>query len=147
MEIKKLKRTEIKEVRDRLLLEQNGLCCICGEVCTPEQAVLDHDHASDRGYVRAVLHRTCNAVEGKIVNACKRYGIKDVHTFLTGLIQYHVFHAENRTGLIHPVHKTPEQKKERTKKRAKKKREAIKKEKINERKTSEKAQETNKSDC
>ena len=118
----KIKRTEIKQVRDRMLLEQNGICSICKQPCTEDQAVLDHDHGTDRGYIRAVLHRTCNAVEGKIVNACRRYGIKDVNNFLSGLIQYHKHHSENRSGLIHPAHKTPDEKKELAKKRAKKRR-------------------------
>lgn len=125
--LKKLKAKDVGSTR-LLLLEQQGYRCgICGGECSIEQAVLDHDHK--HGHVRAVLHRGCNAVEGKIVNALRRYAIKDPAAFLLGLVKYHEVHAENRTGLIHPVHKTPEEKAALAKARAKKKREALRAEK------------------
>ncbi len=102
------------------MLESQGFtCAICHLPCDEEKAVLDHCHKG--GHIRAVLHRGCNAVEGKIVNAMKRYGVKNPIDFLRNLAEYHVYHAENRTGLIHPTHKTEEEKKELAKKRAKRK--------------------------
>jgi len=121
----KLKTTQVKKIRLELLEAQEFKCGICGHPCTEDQAVLDHDHKA--GHVRAVLHRTCNAVEGKVVNAMRRYGITDPYAFLTGLVQYHQTHASNQTGLIHPAHFTAEEKIERRKAKAKREREKQKK--------------------
>jgi len=121
----KLKTKDIASTRRSLLERQQFKCAVCGYECLEEQAVLDHDHKD--GHVREALHRGCNAVEGKIVNAMRRYAIKDTRAFLEGLVKYHEKHATNRSGLIHPTHKTPEEKVARVKARAKKKREAIKK--------------------
>lgn len=124
MEITKLKGKDVRETRQSLLEQQAHRCAICGEHCTDEQAVLDHDHTG--GHVRGVLHRSCNAVEGKIVNAFRRYAIQNRVAFLSGLIAYHEKHSTNNTGLIHPTHRTAEEKIEATRKRARRKRLALK---------------------
>lgn len=118
--IRKLKSKDVKSMRQAMLESQEFTCAICKLPCDEEQAVLDHDHKG--GHVRAVLHRGCNAAEGKIMNTLRRYGIKDPHKFLRELMQYHELHATNQTGLIHPTHRTEEEKKELAKKRAKRKR-------------------------
>jgi hypothetical protein len=120
----KLKAKDVKSTRLALLEAQGWKCAICQLPCDEEKAVLDHCHKG--GHVRAVLHRSCNAVEGKIINSLRRFGIKDADSFLRNLVEYHLFHSENRTGLIHPIHKTEEEKRELAKKRAKKKRDAAK---------------------
>ena len=124
----KLKGKDVAGTRRSLLEKQGYKCAICGHDCSEEQAVLDHDHKD--GHVREVLHRGCNAVEGKIVNAMRRYAIKDPRAFLEGLLRYHEKHSTNQSGLIHPTHKTPEEKVQRVKARAKKKRVAAKKAKL-----------------
>lgn len=115
----KLKGKDVKPTRQAMLESQGFTCAICKLPVEEDQAVLDHCHKG--GHVRAVLHRSCNAAEGKIINAMKRYGIKNPTDFLRNLVEYHEYHAENRTGLIHPTHKTEEEKKELAKKRAKRK--------------------------
>jgi hypothetical protein len=60
--------------------------------------------------VRAALHRGCNSLLGKVENNYKRYGVPSVAAFGTGLGQYIQRHATNITGLIHPTHKTDEEK-------------------------------------
>lgn len=124
----KLKSKDVSNIRLKLLEAQGFRCAICNQEILEDQAVLDHNHKD--GHVRAVLHRTCNAVEGKIVNAMRRYGIKNPREYLEGLVKYHDFHETNQTGLIHPTHRTPEEKAARVKARAKKKREAAKKAKL-----------------
>jgi hypothetical protein len=114
----KLKTKDLKSTRLQLLESQGFVCAICSLPCTEDQAVLDHNHAI--GHVRAVLHRGCNAAEGKVINTLRRYGIKDTDTFLLGLLQYHKDHADNQTGLVHPAFKTPEEKLQARKVRAKK---------------------------
>jgi hypothetical protein len=135
-EPRKLKTTEVKKTRLLLLEQQGGLCAICKLPCTEEQACLDHKHGKstdkpdESGYVRGVLHRGCNAAEGKVHNTLRRGGIKDPEAFLLGLIEYHRVHATNRTGLIHPAHFTPEEKVIRQKAKAKRKRAKAKAEKL-----------------
>lgn len=123
----KIKTTRVADVRAQLLEQQGYTCAICKLPCSEEQAVLDHDHK--QGHIRAVLHRTCNAVEGKVVNAMRRFGVQDPYAFLRGLVLYHEHHATNQTGLIHPAHFTAEEKVERRKAKAKKARVKAKAEK------------------
>ena len=101
-------------------------CAVCGFECTEEQAVLDHNHKG--GHVRATLHRGCNALLGRIENNAPRHGLRDEQliSFLIGAAKYLETHVENVSGLIHPTHRTPEEKLARAKARAKKKRQAAK---------------------
>jgi hypothetical protein len=121
----KLKAKDVKATRIHLLEKQGFRCTLCHQPCSEDQAVLDHDHTG--GHIRSVLHRGCNAAEGKIMNAMRRYGIKNPLDFLAAMVLYQQTHATNQTGWIHPIHRTPEEKAVRVKARAKKKREAIKK--------------------
>jgi hypothetical protein len=70
--------------------------------------VLDHDHST--GAVRATLHRGCNALLGKVENNHKRYGIPNLAAFANGIAAYLQAHETNRTGLLHPTHKTDDEK-------------------------------------
>lgn len=124
----KLKGKDVKSTRASLLEKQGYKCTLCQRECTEEQAVLDHDHKG--GHIRSVLHRACNAAEGKIMNSMRRFGIQNPIEFLENMIKYQQDHATNRTGLIHPLHRTPEEKAEAIKVRAKKKRDALKKAKL-----------------
>jgi len=95
----KLKTTEVKPLRERLLLEQGGRCALCGQLIDEGKAVLDHDHAT--GHCRGVLHRSCNSVLGKWERG-RRYG-KDfdpVHA-AKGLFAYL---TKPQTLPIHPSH-------------------------------------------
>ena len=106
-----LKSSQIKEIRNKILKEQNYICPLCGKEIREEDAVLDHQHMrkSDKiglngnGLVRGVLHRTCNAVEGKIENSIKRYlgnlDIEDKLNFLSNLIEYY---KKENYNYVHP---------------------------------------------
>ena len=107
--MRKLKSTETKPTRERMWQEQNGNCAMCHQPLPITEAVLDHNHVS--GAVRGVCHRSCNSLEGKIVNAVKRFGVKDLSAFLKGLVDYHQLHETDQTGLMYCTHKTPEEKK------------------------------------
>lgn len=67
----KLKVKDVKTVREQIYAEQNGICPIFAIHIPEGLAVLDHDHKTK--YVRGVLHRSANSIEGIIANACKRY--------------------------------------------------------------------------
>ena len=102
----KLKTTEVKPLRERLLTEQGGRCALCGQLIDEGKAVLDHDHAT--GHCRGVLHRSCNSVLGKWERG-RRYG-KDfdpVHA-AKGLFAYL---TKPQTHPIHPAHGKPKRRK------------------------------------
>ena len=61
---------DIKECRDRLVKEQEGLDAITGYELPPNKAVLDHNHDSD--LVRGVVHRNANSLLGRIENGFRR---------------------------------------------------------------------------
>lgn len=114
----RLKHRQIKNERERLLDEQGNTCALCGKPLSRDRAGLDHDHKT--GIIRGTLHLGCNALLGKCENNAKRYGV-NIFDFARGLSQYIEYHREDRTGLIHPTHRTPEEKKKRKKRNAYKK--------------------------
>jgi len=110
---------DVPTVTKKLRLKQKQVCALC--LCDLEQqedknCVLDHDHKTGR--IRSVLCRNCNGIEGKVYNLANRAKRRmTVQEWLTRLIKYYEFHSVDRTGLLHPTHKTDEEKKaERLKK-------------------------------
>jgi hypothetical protein len=93
---------------------QGGLCPLCGKVIDitiKGEGVTDHDH--DTGQIRGILHRSCNAAEGKISNAAARWGAKsakytDIIPYLNSLV---VYLESAPTQFIYPLQKTAEDKK------------------------------------
>lgn len=113
-EIKRLKSREVADYRQQLLLKQHNLCALCGDPIEPGKAVLDHDH--ETGHIRGVLHRGCNALEGKIVNNMARNHVTPQR--LHNMMKYwDLYHGQHQPEL-HPTHRTPEEQKARAKKRA-----------------------------
>jgi hypothetical protein len=55
---------------------------------------------------------------GKLENNHKRYGV-NLDAFLGGLQQYIELHKTNQTGLLHPTHRTLDEKKVLARKRRK----------------------------
>ncbi len=103
----KLKQSDIKPFREKLLKKQRGIDPITGLMIT--DPVLDHDHAS--GAVRCVLQREVNSGEGKVWNSYKRFirplGVS-YDVFLKGLIKYS--NTDYSNNPIHPTHKTEKDK-------------------------------------
>jgi hypothetical protein len=75
-----------------------------------KDAVLDHDHST--GAIRGTLHRACNSLLGTLENNSKRYGVRpeNIAAFLHGAAAYLQRHKTNVTGLLHPTHKTEDEK-------------------------------------
>ena len=111
----KLRPKDIAQVRQDILDQQQGRCALCAQVIEPGKAVLDHDH--NTGRIRGVLHRGCNALEGIITNSLPRNLITPARlaVIFQNWTQYH----ENQRDILHPTHKTPEERKIKAQKRAK----------------------------
>lgn len=103
-----------------ILAAQKGKCPICGGTISTavkgrkSDYVADHDHVT--GEIRGVLHRSCNAAEGKVLNAAGSWGAKSVTVeavipWLEGLLDYWRNAEKYGTGMMYPEHKTEEQKK------------------------------------
>ena len=107
---KQITKSQVVGVLQQLVKRQAGLCAICGESFKSyDPPCLDHNHKTGR--VRGALHRSCNSAEGKIkVKAYRGHKGVDTDTYLIGLGKYLEFHSKPRTALIHPDHRTEDQK-------------------------------------
>ncbi len=114
--MQKLSRTMMRSfVARHLKTKQHGMCPLCHkeiDLTIKGEGVLDHDH--DSGEIRGVLHRSCNAAEGKIANAAARWGAKSssysaIVLYLQNLLDY--LRAPG-VGLLYPMHKTPDEKRD-----------------------------------
>jgi len=113
--MKRLTASELSQVRADILKQQNNNCALCYQAIAEGEAVLDHCHKT--GQIRGVLHRGCNAFEGVIVNALPRNLITPQR--LLNIMSNLVHYQKRLKPMLHPTHRTPEEKKELAKKRAK----------------------------
>jgi hypothetical protein len=111
----RLKASEVKNYRLSLLTEQGHKCALCQQELDETEAVLDHDHKS--GYIRGVLHRGCNSLEGKIANSLVMNRITPDR--LQTIFDNYIFYTNQHLAVLHPTHRTAEEKKLRANKRAK----------------------------
>lgn len=103
-ETRRLKAAEVAAYRKRLLHKQGGICPLCDRFIAPGEDTLDHDH--DTGHCRAVLHRNCNQIEGRVRAWLKRCGV-DPLEFLQNLVD---FWQRDFTGFaLHPNHRTEQE--------------------------------------
>ena len=114
----KLKSSEVKAYRQAQLKNQDYKCALCGEP-VEDDAVLDHCHKT--GLLRQVLHRGCNSLLGKIENSMprSRVDIRRLKGIAHNLIQYL---TTQHTEILHPTHRTTEERQLLAKKRAKRRR-------------------------
>jgi hypothetical protein len=108
--MRRLKLTEVATTRSTLAQQQGQVCALCRLPMRADQMVLDHDH--NTGAIRAVLHRGCNSLLGKVENNYRRYGLTSgtLPAFLNGAAGYIQKHETPQLDLLHPTHKTPEEK-------------------------------------
>jgi hypothetical protein len=111
----RIKDSDVPRVRVALANKQGGVCAICGTTLSSvsgKDACLDHDHSTGR--IRGVLCRLCNGLEGKIKNITNRIKSRcTAETWLSKLLAYYTEHKENPQTLLHPTHKTADEKRER----------------------------------
>lgn len=125
----KLARTAMRSYAHRLLKEQDGKCPLCGkeiDLSIKGEGVIDHDH--DTGRIRGLLHRSCNAAEGKISNAASRWGCKSssypaIIAYLQNMVAYLTRPPKD---VIYPMHKTQDEKKDERNKKDREARAALK---------------------
>lgn len=103
----KLTARTLKTWRETTLAKQGNKCAICGLSLSVADAVGDHDH--DTGHMRGVVHRSCNALLGKVENNYKRYGVKNLSAFLHGTIRY-LDPGRPQHPEVYPTHKTEDEK-------------------------------------
>lgn len=96
----RLKTSEIKEYREKLLKEQKSICPLCKTYIAKHEATLDHDH--ETGKIRQVLHRSCNQSEGRILSWANRSRAKDPKKFVAALVEYWDYSYGDRPD--HPQH-------------------------------------------
>lgn len=115
---KQLKRSQIESVTKQLVARQGGRCAVCGRPFTrTDGTCLDHDH--ETGYIRGVLHRSCNGIEGKVKTLARRShkGVSS-YEFIIGLGKYLEKHSTPQLPYIHPEHVTEDMKREMRNKKA-----------------------------
>lgn len=120
MQGQRLTKSSVADHRLSILVRQGSRCAICSDPCTPTDAVLDHCHKT--GAVRGVLHRSCNALLGPVENNAGRFGVRNLIAWAAGLAAYLNKHKTNITGLVHPTHKTEDEKRLARNAKARKKR-------------------------
>lgn len=113
--MKRLTASMLKPKRAQMLKEQGGISPITGLAVT--DPVLDHCHKT--GNIRAVLNRWENAVLGRLENwAARLGGGVDPIKFLRAVADYLEHHAKYPVGILHPTHRTEEEKRQLRNKRA-----------------------------
>ncbi|MHA1303621.1 MAG: endonuclease domain-containing protein, partial [Candidatus Heimdallarchaeaceae archaeon] len=106
-----LKQNQLKDFRYKQWLKQGKKCAITNKTISFEETVVDHCHKTKKeipgidgkGLIRGVIHFGINALEGKISNAYKRYGlhkIADLPEILRGLASY--LEDPPIKGILHP---------------------------------------------
>lgn len=110
--MQKLARSQLNAYKLKLVKAQGWVCPVSGkrfEADNLKDAVVDHDHIT--GEIRGVLHRSANAVEGKVFSAVGRWGgvgmnYAEALPYLERLIAY--LKAPGK-GVIYPHHKTADE--------------------------------------
>ena len=124
--MKKLRPKDLAAARELLAKKQGNVCPLCTGRFGPKKGpALDHDHST--GYIRDVLCRNCNGMEGKVFNLSRRakYKLSEVE-WLENLVAYHKRHARpQHGGYIHPTHKTEAEKRLARNKKQRDKRKAL----------------------
>lgn len=115
MERKKMKASDRPAVIKELIANQGGVCPLCKRslrATASKNVVIDHDHKS--GFVRAALHRSCNAVEGKVLRVLSTWGgatTRPAQKKLMGnLLKFWDDHSTPQSEWIYYGHKTANEK-------------------------------------
>lgn len=110
--MRKLTRSQVRPLTQRLANEQGGLCPLCSkplDFSAKNGVVLDHAH--DTGLVRGALCRSCNSMEGKVFNAVGRWcvGKMDYTLVIPALKRLVQYLEKPPTEYTYPTHKTADE--------------------------------------
>lgn len=120
----RIKNKDIEDLRVKIAAEQNNLCWLCDVDLNTVTPCLDHDHQN--GAIRGVLCQNCNGIEGKIANLANRAKReKTRYDFLNRVLRYWNFFSACKRDLIHPSHKTADEKRLLKNKRARQRRKKV----------------------
>ena len=114
----KLKASEIRAYRQQAVQDQGHICPLCEQPLTQQDAVLDHRHSD--GLIRQAIHRFCNTFLGKIENNVIRNRIQPDQ--LEAILRNYQTYVEHTQDILHPTHRTAEERLLRNKQRAKRRR-------------------------
>lgn len=117
--MRKIKQSEMKEVKAELIKRQGGICPICGNplrAVLPVNQVVDHNHEGV-GAIRGVLCRGCNGSIGRIEMLVRSYCKAGNNNYfivktLRNIAGYLELHNTPQTEWIYPTHKSPAELKE-----------------------------------
>jgi hypothetical protein len=117
----RIKTKDIPALRERLIAEQGNVCPLCHGPLIDSNPCLDHDHTD--GNVRGVLCGNCNGIEGKVHNLVRR-GRRALSKseYLTHILNYWKRHADTPMPILHPKHRTADEKRLAKNARARKRR-------------------------
>jgi len=125
---KRLTQSKIAPAREALLKKQGRRCPLCDGVMggKGKQPVLDHDH--NTGFIRDVICRNCNGIEGKVFNLARRAKNKFTEKeWLERLLAYYERHeTPQHGGYLHPTYKTEAEKRLARNKKARERRAKLK---------------------
>lgn len=114
MELKKTTKADLVWIKKELLEKQSYRCPITGRdlrSMKPINLVVDHCHHS--GFIRAVLPRGINGLEGKIKTVMQRFGgfeatdVVGQAKALHDLADYILLHRVPQTPYLHHTHLSP----------------------------------------
>lgn len=119
--LRRLANKDLPIVRAALMKKQNFTCPICKTKLTLQNVCQDHDHAT--GYLRGVLCRNCNGLEGKLKTIATR-GRRDstLWEYLRAAADYWELHQVPQIPLLYPTHLTDDEKRVKRNAKARKKR-------------------------
>jgi len=129
MKLIRITKAQVAKITSALNGQQRYTCPLCKGKMTSrskKDPCLDHDHGT--GYLRDVLCRNCNGIEGKVFNLARRakYGLTE-REWLQNLVKYWERHeTPQHGGILHHTHKTEEEKRLARNAKARRKRAAAK---------------------
>lgn len=103
----KIKYSDLKRVKQELIKIQDWLCPICQrDLSTLKSRDVCVDHNHNTGYIRAVLCRSCNSMEGRVYKLFIRMGLRKAGVDYYRYLHYLAWYIDTPdTCYLHPKHK------------------------------------------